>query len=78
MSILLPSILIEATRRPAYCKNTENQKVDQNPPIIAHEHELLTSLRQAFLFSKRSTAVIDGNEKRNGWLNFELQCLHVT
>ena len=30
-----------------------------------------------FLFSKRSAAVIDGSEKRNGWLNFELQSPYV-
>ena len=29
------------------------------------------------MFSKRSAAVIDGSEKRNGWLNFERQSPHV-
>ena len=29
------------------------------------------------MFSLRSAAVIDGSEKRNGWLNFELQSPHV-
>ena len=29
------------------------------------------------LLSKRSTAVIDGIEKRNGWLNLEFQSSHV-
>ena len=44
---------------------------------IKAEHNLLTLLRQTLLFSKRSAAVIDGSEKRNGWLNLELQSLHV-
>ena len=29
------------------------------------------------MFSKRSATVIDGSEKRNGWLNFEPQSPHV-
>ena len=29
------------------------------------------------MFSKRSATVIDGSEKRNGWLNFERQSPHV-
>ena len=52
-------------------------KVDQNPPITAHEHELLTPLSQTLLFSKWSAAVIDGSEKCNSWLNHELQSLRV-
>ena len=52
-------------------------KVDQNPPITAHEHDLLTPLAKRYFFSKRSTAVIDGSEKRNGWLNHELQSPRV-
>ena len=51
--------------------------MDRNLPIAAHEHDLLTPLSKAFLFFKRSAAVIDGSEKRNGWLNFELQSPHV-
>ena len=48
--------------------------MDQNSPITAHKHDLLT---HTFLFSQRSAAVIDSSEKRNGWLNFELQSPHV-
>ena len=40
-------------------------------------NNLLTPLSKTFLFSKRSAAVIDGSEKRNGWLNFERQSPHV-
>ena len=40
-------------------------------------NNLLTLLSKTFLFSKRSAAVIDGSEKRNGWLNFERQSPHV-
>ena len=29
------------------------------------------------MFSKRTAAVIDSSEKRNGWLNFQLQSPHV-
>ena len=58
-------------------KNTETDKVDQNPPITVHEHDLLTMLSQMCLFSKRSAAVIDGSEKCSNWLNLELQSLHV-
>ena len=48
-------------------------RMDQNPPITAHEHDLLTPLSQTLLFAKRSGAVLDADsEKRNGWLNFEL------
>ena len=52
-------------------------KVDQNSPITAHEHELLTPLRQTLLFSKWSAAVIDGSEKCDSWLNHELQSPRV-
>ena len=45
--------------------------------LTAHEHDLLTPLSQMFLFSKRSAAVIDGSEKRNDWLNLELQNSYV-
>ena len=45
-------------------------------PITAHEHDL-APLNQMVLFSKRSAAVIDGSEKHNSWLNFELQSPHV-
>ena len=38
-----------------------------NPPITAHEHDLLTLVSQTFLFPMRSSAVIDRNEKHNGW-----------
>ena len=38
---------------------------------------LLMLLSQTLLFPKRSIAVIDGSEKRNGWLNLELQSLHA-
>ena len=43
--------------------------MDQNPPITVQE--------MTFLLSKISSAVVDGSEKRNGWLNFELQSPHV-
>ena len=49
--------------QPADRKNTETDKVDQNLPITAHELDLLALLSQ-MLFSKRSTVVIDGSEKR--------------
>ena len=51
--------------------------MDQNPPITAHEHDLLTPLSQTLLFAKKFVAVIDVSEKKNGWLNLELQSLHV-
>ena len=37
----------------------------------------IDTLSKTFLFSKSSAAVIDGSEKRNGWLNFERQSPHV-
>ena len=43
--------------------------MDRNLPITAHEHDLLT-IEPNVLFSRRSAAVIDGSEKRYGWLNF--------
>ena len=45
--------------------------------ITIAQNDLLTPLRKMFLFSKRSAVVIDGSEKRNDSLNFELQILHV-
>ena len=59
-------------------KDTETDKVDQNPPITTHEHNLLTPLGYTLLFSKRSAAVIDSSEKRNDWLNLELHFLQYT
>ena len=43
--------------------------MDRNPPITAHEHDLLTPLRSA--------AVTDVCEERNSWLNVEPQSPHV-
>ena len=37
----------------------------------------MTPMSQMFLFSKKSADVIDGSEKCNGWLNFELLSLCV-
>ena len=58
-------------------KSTEPDKVNRTPPITSYEHDLLTPLSQTLLFSKRSTAVIDGSEKRNSCLNLENQSPHI-
>ena len=57
-------------QQPADRKNTETDKVEQNPPITEPEHDFLTPLSQTF--GSRSTAAIDGNEKRNSWFNLEI------
>lgn len=56
-TFLLPSIIITSQT------TTETDKVDGNPPLIAHECGLLT--------------VIGGSKRRNRWLCLELQSLRA-
>ena len=51
--------------------------MDQNPPITAYEHDILSPLNLASLFAETSAKVIGGSEKRTCWLSLELQSLHV-
>ena len=61
-----------STTRHSRTYSTFQQYTDpelQNPTILIPLSQML--------FSKRSASVIDGSEKRNGWLNLEVQSPYV-
>ena len=68
----LPSIIITITSNEPW--NTETHKTDRNPQIT--NHDLLNPWSKV-LFPKRSVKMIDGSEKCNRQLAFELQNSHV-
>ena len=73
----LPSIIITITSNEPW--NTDTHKTDRNPPITNHKSQTLTfwTRQSKFLFPKRFVKMIDGSEKRNRQLAFELQNSHV-
>ena len=71
----LPSILITITSNKPW--NTETQKKDRNPPIRNHKPWPFQPVKVIFCFLRGPVKMIDGSEKRNRQLAFELQNSHV-
>ena len=71
----LPSIIITITSNEPW--NTDTRNMDQNPPITHYKPWPFEPVNLKFFFPKRSVKMIDGSEKRNRQLAFELQNSHV-
>ena len=71
----LVSIIITITSNEPW--NTETHKTDRNPPITKHKPWPFEPVKVKFCFFKRSVKMIDGSQKANRQLAFELQNSHV-
>ena len=75
LRILLPSIIITATSNwPEKYRNRQRGSKSANHSARTWP---IDPVEPNVLFSTRSAAMIDGSEKRNDWLHFELQSPHV-